>query len=1660
MKNLPYLILLTIFTFQFSLANAQKDQELGLHSEGGPWKFYPTKVKNDSLKNALLIGDSVMNGFHQSVIDSLKNIANVDYWLTPKHLNSEHLFSDLRKVISSTEYDVIQFNIGLHGWPEGRIKDHEYVPLLEKYVQTLIENAKSAKLIWASTTPVTEQDKAELNKEINPTIIQRNEWAADVMKKYNIAINDLYGLVSAKLHLARLDRFHWNAGGYELMAIQSIEFITKELNKSSEISTLSDYNVLWNSPSINSLGSMPAGNGDIGINLWVEENGDLLFYLSKTDAWSENARLLKVGKVRLSISPNPFKAGMPFKQELILKDGSIHIEAGENEEYVTIDVWVDANHPAVELNVKSGMPISAKVTTEPWRTERRQITGNEIHSAYGLTGDGAPHVFVEKDSILEEIDDGIIWMHRNKRSVWKDNLKLQGLEEYAIQNNDPLLHRTFGGLIHSKELANTGTGNLETTNSLKQFSISVYALTSQTETQNDWTQQINQLAKNIELLSRDERFMDHKNWWNSFWNRSYIHLSTSDENEKEKVYNVARGYALQRYMNACSGRGNSPIKFNGSIFTVDTKNLDNRFGGFDADYRQWGGPYWWQNTRLPYWSMLEAGDFELMQPLFKMYRDVLEIRKSATKKYYHHDGAFYPETMRHWGTFAESNYGWDRSELPLGMTENRFIRYYWQSGLEISLMMLDYYSFTQDEKLLKETILPVVTEVITFFDQHWGRDDKGKILFDPAMALETYRKAVNPTPEIVGINRVCAELLKLPETAISKSQREQYERLITELPEIPMREVDGEQLLAPAHEYSGKQNVENPELYAIFPYRRFGVGKENIEIARRSFAKREARENRGWQQHSIKAAYLGLTEEAANLMAQNFNASTTFYRFPTMWGPNYDWTPDQCHGSVAMTALQRMLVQYEGNEIYLFPAWPKSWDVEFKLHAPHNTTVKGTLKNGEITKLKVTPEEREKDIINTYKNADLPDAMTFLDGRKVETQADWDKRKKEIKQLWCEYYIGHYPKNAPELLSAQVTKTRKQKDGSTRKRIMLTFDTPNKKRFEIEVWEPKDGQQVAKPLFLTQPRDYQIQWAEEAVSRGYIACLYPGLDTHHNEQEYPGYQSIWKIFKDEYPDAGWESSLGIQAWLASRTLDYFLDNEHGYNIDTAAIGIAGHSRYGKQSIYAAAFDERFTSVITRSSGTPTACSYRFASRQTFMESVSDDDCPKAWVVDDLSNFYGRENELPIEGNSLMAAIAPRNLMIHTAYNDGSDPTFGVERNYLNAKKAYKFLNAEDNIYLSYRTGQHNPITETHTKHMFNYFDMTFGRGTGTREDFPEVLLHHFDFKSWKSKQRKQDLKLAENTTIEDKINWMLGEEPAKLNNGDEYHIKTEEELGVPAWSRDRWNPGNLQRVPFAFSGNMNGNIYFDPNKQVYRGTVIWLHPWNYSHGSNEGYGVEGTTIYWRLAQEGYIVVAYDQFGFGDQLSSAFGFYETNPHWSLLGRAVSDVSNVIDYLVDGKGIAQGDVPETDSTKIYICGFSYGGMVGLYAAALDKRIAAVASFSGFTPMRTDTDQKPTGGIRRLWEWHHVLPKLGLYQKKETKIPYDYDDLIQMIAPRNVLVYAPLRDRFSDADDINNCIKKAQKAWTDKSNLEFKSPDDICRFQKDQQDVVIKWLDKIGK
>jgi hypothetical protein len=64
-----------------------------------------------------------------------------------------------------------------------------------------------------------------------------------------------------------------------------------------------------------------------------------------------------------------------------------------------------------------------------------------------------------------------------------------------------------------------------------------------------------------------------------------------------------------------------------------------------------------------------------------------------------------------------------------------------------------------------------------------------------------------------------------------------------------------------------------------------------------------------------------------------------------------------------MQALQWMLMQCDGKRIQLLPAWPADWDAEFKLRAPDETIVEGSVHDGKLSDLKVTPASRQKDVV-------------------------------------------------------------------------------------------------------------------------------------------------------------------------------------------------------------------------------------------------------------------------------------------------------------------------------------------------------------------------------------------------------------------------------------------------------------------------------------------------------------------------------------------------------------------------------------------------------------------------------------------------------------------------------------------------------------------------
>ncbi|MEP7233501.1 MAG: DUF5703 domain-containing protein [Ginsengibacter sp.] len=674
----------------------------------------------------------------------------------------------------------------------------------------------------------------------------------------------------------------------------------------------------------------------------------------------ENGRLLKIGKVVINVSPNPFVDEKTFIQTLDIYNGKINIRSGSGVNAIQLNVWVDANHPIIHLDADVPNTTHLTAYTQIWRNKVDTMKKLEVSDLNYFPEEYGPTI-IQPDVLMKEPDE-VVWYHHNPEVPgFKLNLKMQGLENFPLQN--PLKDRIFGAEMGGYNFRKKDDSTL-VSSSGQQRNLQIAILTQQPSTPGKWLASIETVINKKLVTSTKKFYEQHAAWWHQFWSRSWITISNNDTVEtplgKENAGKViTRGYTLQRFMNGCAGRGNYPIKFNGSIFTVDYPGGE----GF-ADYRRWGTGYWWQNTRLPYWTMAAAGDFDMMHPLFKTYFAQLPLEKYRTQVSFHHEGAYYPECTYFWGsTFTES---WGKKSLEEStdkLQESGYHKYEWVSGLELSSLMFEYYSYTQQKKFAADTLLPLAEQILLFFDQHYKLDETGHLKFEPSQALETWWKCTNALPEIAGVHYLIKKIKELPPELVPQRLKNLVMKMEKIIPDVPIREFENKKMLAPAEKFENKSNVENPELYAVFPFRLYGLGKPGINLALNAWDYRDPKGYEGWRQDDLWAALLGKTDDAKNGIVNRASHWNKDSRFPAFWGPNYDWIPDQDHGSVLLKTTQSMLLQCDDKEIRLLPAWPKNWDVSFKLNAPYNTTVECVYKGGKTEKLIVTPEARRKDVV-------------------------------------------------------------------------------------------------------------------------------------------------------------------------------------------------------------------------------------------------------------------------------------------------------------------------------------------------------------------------------------------------------------------------------------------------------------------------------------------------------------------------------------------------------------------------------------------------------------------------------------------------------------------------------------------------------------------------
>ena len=219
--------------------HAPVEKDPRVQSDGKAWGVNKAALSDTKRPRVLLIGDSILNGYANTVIKRLAGNAYVDYWVTPA-CQSEGFNKMLSMVLKNGPYDVIHINLGLHGFQKDRmvkgqtekqprIPMDQFEPLTKAFVEVMRKENPQGKIIWASTTQISLRDKpTELDPQSNPLIVEHNRLAAKVMTEMNVPINDLYALMSNHLDLKQND-FHWKDGAKKIQGDAVADSVLKLL---------------------------------------------------------------------------------------------------------------------------------------------------------------------------------------------------------------------------------------------------------------------------------------------------------------------------------------------------------------------------------------------------------------------------------------------------------------------------------------------------------------------------------------------------------------------------------------------------------------------------------------------------------------------------------------------------------------------------------------------------------------------------------------------------------------------------------------------------------------------------------------------------------------------------------------------------------------------------------------------------------------------------------------------------------------------------------------------------------------------------------------------------------------------------------------------------------------------------------------------------------------------------------------------------------------------------------------------------------------------------------------------------------------------------------------------------------------------------------------
>jgi hypothetical protein len=309
----------------------------------------------------------------------------------------------------------------------------------------------------------------------------------------------------------------------------------------------------------------------------------------------------------------------------------------------------------------------------------------------------------------------------------------------------------------------------------------------------------------------------------------------------------------------------------------------------------------------------------------------------------------------------------------------------------------------------------------------------------------------------------------------------------------------------------------------------------------------------------------------------------------------------------------------------------------------------------------------------------LPDPLILNDGKKVMTPAMWwNERRRQIVQDFTRDIYGRVPKHIPAV-KWEVSSTVREKNGdvpvvtkhlighvdnsadpSIAVNIQATVTTPANAAGPV----PVIIELALDPAFLVKLRAMMAKrgvkfpkpppgptWQQQVLARGwgYATYIPVSVQPDNGAGLTEGIIGLCNKGRPRSPD-DW-GALRAWAWGASRLLDYF---ETDPAVDARQVGIMGHSRYGKASLVAMAYDKRFAIGYISSSGMGGAALYRrnFGERLENLAATGE----FHWMAGNFLKYAGplTPNDLPVDSHELIALCAPRPVFIGAGEIHGGD----------------------------------------------------------------------------------------------------------------------------------------------------------------------------------------------------------------------------------------------------------------------------------------------------------------------------------------------------------------------------------------------------------------------